>query len=75
MVNIKWIKYDDDNQPKDGQFVLVYFPGAAVSHKLDVRYFRPKKPGYCWGWYPGGSNPNGTYWVAINDVPVPGDDV
>jgi hypothetical protein len=72
MNGLKWKRYDDSDQPRSGEFALVFFPGASQScYKIGVRYFIPKKPGYCWGWYPGGQSPHGTFWVPLDEVPVP----
>lgn len=62
---IPWKKYDDEDQPEDGQFCLVCFRDG----DMDVRYFVRES----WGWYPGGSDPIGTYWVPVEDVPRPAD--
>lgn len=68
---IPWKEYDKDGPPSNERFVLVYFPGTQNCHTFDTRYFIASKPGKCWGWYPGGARPDGTYWVDVEDVPKP----
>jgi hypothetical protein len=72
MNDLNWRKYDESNKPREGQLVLIHVPNATQNcHRFEVKYFIPEKPGFGWGWYPGGQNPNGTYWVPLEGIPTP----
>jgi len=71
--NFGWVRYEGD--PNDqflSGFYFVYFPRESqFCHKFDICYFRSQEPGHCWGWYPGGRNPNGTWYIPLERLHLP----
>jgi hypothetical protein len=65
----KTIKWNNSNRilPEEKELCLVLYR----EDKIEVRYYEPPKPNYCYGWYPDGCPTKNTFWVYLKDIPQP----
>lgn len=62
----QWISLKERRPPAHENVLVAGYDG-----KVHMYYLVPEKPGYCWGWYPGGwPFENATHWMPLPKSPL-----